>query len=302
MSIGSLDKVINPNLLTKISKVSGQSSASSTSASKELTGQALYDSLRSGAQNFAAGMQLLNGSATFVNLSLDTTEKLLDLVKKLEEISAKANRGNISGAAAKQMRVDFEKLAQEFDKKIESAKRDNTDLLDVEQLRGVLANSGLEAEKISELAKSLKRFAHPADPTLSEDGTLTSEGNPVPLADFQRLLRAAIVDPDDLSDDRSGFFSRIKNDLKDLRIKLEANVTALKDTARLIGENIKLVRSTGLAFLGVSKEMTGLESAEALVSKIREEVSRTARTSLAQAHNLEPIMVAGLAALSEKQD
>lgn len=303
MPVKSLDRVISPALFQKIAKVTGKNSGSgrsSSSVAQEIAGQALYDSLRAGAQNFAAGMQLLGAGATFVNLSLDTSEKLLEIVDKLERIADKANKGNIAGSVGKRMRDEFNSLAEQFDKQIEAAKKDSIDLLDVEQLKAELARAGLESDKISELATSLKRFTHPAESTLNADGELVSDGNPVPLAEFQRALKSAIIDPDDPSDDRSGFFSRIRKDLQDIKLKLEANVSALKDTGKLVGENIKLVRAAGLAFLEVSDEMTGLESAEKIASQIRDKIRSAARPSLAEAHNLEPILVAGLAALGEK--
>jgi hypothetical protein len=306
MAINSLERIINTTLLTKISKTSSSASSSksplSSSSSEPLVGQALYNSLRSGAQNFAAGIQLLSSSATFVNLSLDTTEKLLDMVKQLETITSKANKGNISGSSAKQMRAEFEKIAEGFDKLIEGATKEDTDLFDVDQLQGVLTNAGLDPEKVGELALALKRFTHPAEPTIGADGEVSSNGNPVPLADFQRALRAAIVDPDDPTDDRSGFFGRVKSKIKDIRIQLETNLKALKDTTTLIGDNITLVRAAGFAFLEVSNEMTGRESAEAIAEQLRQKIRATARSQLGQAHNLEPILVAGMASLSETKE
>lgn len=304
MAISSLDRIINTTLLTKISRTStsAPSSPLSSPSSQELSGQALYDSLRGGAQNFAAGMQLLNGSASFVNVSLDTTEKLLEMVVKLETITSKANRGNISSSVAKQMRSDFDSLATEFDEIVEKATEDDQNFFDTEKLQAVLTRSGLDPEKVRELASALKRFTSPGEPTIGADGEVTSDGSPVPLVDFQRALRAAIVDPDDPSDDRSGFFGKVRNKLKDIRIQLETNVKALKDTAELIGDNMQLVRAAGLAFLEVSNEMTGAETAEEIAEQLRQQIRSTARQYLGQAHNLEPIMVAGLAALSESSE
>jgi hypothetical protein len=306
MSINSLERIINTTLLTKISKTSSSASSSksslSSSSNEPLVGQALYNSLRSGAQNFAAGIQLLNSSATFVNLSLDTTERLLDIIKQLETIASKANKGNISGSSAKQMRDEFEKMAKGFDKLIDGATQEDTDLFDVEQLQGVLTSAGLDPEKVSELALALKRFTHPAEATIGEDGEVSSNGNPVPLADFQRALRAAIVDPDDPTDDRSGFFGRVKSKISDIRIQLETNLKALKDTTTLIGDNISLARAAGFAFLDVSNEMTGRESAEAIAEQLRQKIRASARPLLGQAHNLEPVLVAGMAAVSVKKE
>ena len=301
MAISSLERIINTTLLTKISKVSSGTSANSarSSSNNELSGQALYNSLRVGAQNFAASIQLLNGSATFVNLSLDTTEKLLGMVAKLEAIANKANKGNVSGTAAKQLRTDFNSISDDFDEAIEKATKGKQDFFDIDQLNGVLGSAGLDPEKVSELALALKRFTHPAEPTIGSDGGVVSEGNPVPLADFQRALRAAIVDPDDPTDERSGFFGKVKSELKDIRLQLETNIKALKDTTKLIGENITLVRAAGFAFLEVSREMTGSESAEQIAEQLRQRIRSTARPVLGQAHNLEPMMVAGMTALSD---
>lgn len=306
MAINSLERIINTTLLTKISKTSSSSTSSksplASSSSEPLVGQALYNSLRTGAKNFAAGIQLLNSSATFVNLSLDTTEKLLDMVKQLEMIAFKANKGNISSSSAKQMRADFDKMADGFDKLIEGATQDDTDLFDVDQLQSVLTNAGLDPEKVSELALALKRFTHPAEPTIGTDGEVASNGNPVPLADFQRALRAAIIDPDDPTDDRSGFFGKVRSKIQDIRLQLETNLKALKDTTTLIGDNITLARAAGFAFLDVSNEMTGAESAEAITEQLRERIRTSARSVLGQAHNLEPILVAGMSSLTKKEE
>lgn len=302
MSINSLDRIVNPTLLTKISKSLSSSSSSSKSAltassNQALSPQDLYDSLRRGAQNFGASMQLLNSSATFVNLSLDTTEKLLDMVTRLDTIAAKANKGNVSSSAAKQMGDDFNKIADAFDKVIESATKGKTDIFDVNQLQSVLVSAGLDPAKISELSLALKRFTHPGEPTLNTDGAVVSDGNPVPLTEFQRALRVAIVDPDDMSDDRSGYFGKVKEKLKGIRLQLEANVKALKDTTKLIGDNMTLVRAAGFAFLDVSNEMTGSESPEMIADQLRSKIRGSARSVLSQAHNLDPIIVAGLASL-----
>jgi hypothetical protein len=302
MSINSLERIVNPTLLSKISKSLSSSSNSSKSAltassNQELSPQELYDSLRRGAQNFGASMQLLNSSATFVNLSLDTTEKLLDMVTRLETIASKANKGNISSSAAKQMDGDFEKIADAFDKVIESATKGKTDIFDLQQFQSVLVNAGLDPTKISELSLALKRFTHPGEPTLNTDGAVVSDGNPVPLSEFQRALRVAIVDPDESGDDRSGYFGKVREKLKGVRIQLEGNIKALKDTTKLIGDNMTLVRAAGFAFLDVSNEMTGAESPEMISEQVRNKIRGSARSVLSQAHNLDPIIVAGLAAL-----
>lgn len=305
MSITSLDKVINTNFLAKLSKVSGGSQTSSplgqsAASSTSLSPQVLYDSIRAGARNFAAGFQLLNASATFVNISLDTNERLLDIVGDLQSLTKKANKGNISGTQARKMRAEFDELADRFDKLIEDATEGEQDYFDPKELEDVLVRAGLDKQKVTELAVNLRKFVSPAEQNLDSDGNVTNTGNPVPLTEFQKALRTAVVDPDDPSDDRSGFFTKIGKTLQNLQLKLEGNIKSLKDTASLVGENITLTRAAGFAFLDVSNEMTGLESAEELVADIQKRIRQDAATSLPQLKNLENIMIAGLATLLEK--
>lgn len=303
MTITSLDKVINPTFLTKLSRVSGGQERSSplatSSSGAALTPQVLYDSIRAGARNFAAGFQLLNASATFINVSLDTNEKLLDIVGELEDITKKANKGNISGSQARKMRTSFDELADKFDDLIESATEGEQDFFDPRELEDVLLRAGLDKEKVTELAINLRKFTSPAERTIDSEGNVASDGNPVPLLEFQKALRTAIVDPDE-TDDKSGFFSKIGKTLQDLKLKLETNIKSLKNTVSLVGENITLTRAAGFAFLNVSNEMTGLESPEELVADIQKRIRQEAATALPQVKNLENIMIAGLATLMEQ--
>lgn len=303
MTITSLDKVINTTFLTKLSRVSGgqdrTSPLGSSSSGATLTPQVLYDSIRAGARNFAAGFQLLNASATFINVSLDTNEKLLDIVGELENITRKANKGNISGSQARKMRSAFDDLADKFETLIESATEGKQDFFDPRELEDVLLRAGLDKEKVTELAINLRKFASPAERTIDSEGNVSSDGNPVPLLEFQKALRTAIVDPDD-TDDKSGFFSKVGKTLQDLKLKLQTNIKSLKNTASLVGENITLTRAAGFAFLNVSNEMTGLENPEELVADIQKRIRQEAATALPQVKNLENIMIAGLATLMDQ--
>lgn len=301
MSISSLDKVINPSFLTKLSRVSSSSSRPSSSGNQELSGQALYNSLRTGASNFAAGIQLLAASATFVNISLDGNEKMLEMVQKMETMANKANKGNVSASEARQYRNEFLKLYDDVDETIKAATEGDNNFFDTVQMEDALVRAGLDQKKVGELAIALRKFQSPTDTSISSTGEVSTQGNPVPIADIQRALKAAVVDPDDATDDRSGFFSKVRKELQDIRLKLETNVKALKGTTKLIEDNMTLVRAAGFAFLEVSNEMTGTESAEKIAEELRARIRTDAAAVLTQSKNLEPIMVAGLAALSQKE-
>jgi hypothetical protein len=302
MTIASLDRIINTSFLTKLSRVAGGSSSRSSSSNAAPSGQALYNSLRAGASNFAAGMQLLNASASFVNVSLDANEKLLEMIDKMYAVATRANKGNVAASDARRYRGEFDALAKKFDDQVNESTDGEFNFFDPTELEATLVRAGLDKTKVAELAVSLKRFSSPSETTVATDGTVSKDGNPVPLAEFQRALKAAIFNEDDPTDDRSGFFRKVRDELQDIQIKLQSNVKALKDTRQLIGDNMTLVRAAGFAFLDVSNEMTGAESAEQIAEQLRARIRSTASGVLSQLNNLEPIMVAGLAALSEKAE
>jgi hypothetical protein len=247
-------------------------------------------------------MQLLNASASFVNISLDSNEKLLELVSSMETIAEKANKGNVYASTARRYRTEIDDLARKFDEAITEATDGEQDFFDPTELEGSLVQAGLDPKKVSELAVALRKFSSPAETTVGSDGSVSTNGNPVPLAEFQRALRSVVFDDTDPTEDKSGFFSKIKKELQDIRIKLTTNISALKGTAKLIGDNMTLVRAAGFAFLDVSNEMNGSESADQIAEQLRARIRGSAGAVITQAQNLEPIMVAGLAALSTPKE
>lgn len=300
MTVSSLEKIIDTNFLTKLYRASG--SASKGSASKgELKGQALYTSLRAGARNFAAGYQLLNQGVSFLNVSLDTNERLLGVVQSIQEMIDSANRGNLSASTARQDRLKIDQLAKDFDRIVDAARAEKMDPLDTQSMEDTLVKAGLDKEKISDLASMLKKITSPTESSIASDGTVTSDGNPIPLADIQRQLRAAVFDEDEPGDDKSGFFTKIKKKLRDVQIQLETNVKAIKSTIGFVKDNMAVARVAGLAFLDASNDLKGTESAEAVAEALRGKIRSTSGSALGQAHNLESVMVAGLAALGENK-
>jgi hypothetical protein len=164
-----------------------------------------------------------------------------------------------------------------------------------------LVRAGLDNEKISDLASLLKKITSPTESSIASDGTVTSDGNPIPITDIQRQLRAAVLDEDDPSDDKSGFFTKVKMKLRDVQLKLETNIKAIKGTIDFVKDNMAVVRVAGLAFLDASNDLQGNESAEAIAEVLRGRIRSTSGSALGQAHNLESVMVAGLAALGENE-
>jgi hypothetical protein len=300
MTVTSLEKIIDTNFLTKLYRASGSASKGSSSKG-ELQGQALYTSLRVGAKNFAAGYQLLNQGASFLNVSLDTNERLLGVVQSIQQMIDKANRGNLSASTARQDRLKIDELTKDFDRIVDGAREQKMDPLNTQFMEDTLVRAGLDKEKISELANLLKKIASPTESSIAADGTVSSDGNPIPLTDIQRQLRGAVLDEDDPTDDKSGFFTKVKTKLRDVQLKLETNIKAIKGTIDFVKDNMAVARVAGLAFLDASNDLKGNESAEAVAEVLRSRIRSGSGSALGQAHNLASVMVAGLAALGESE-
>jgi hypothetical protein len=234
-------------------------------------------------------------------VSLDTTERLLGVVQSIQEMVDKANRGNLSASTARQDRLKIDELAGDFDEIVNAAREEKLDPLNTQSMEDTLVKAGLDTEKISDLASLLKKIASPTESSISSDGTVSSDGNPIPLADIQRQLRAAVLDEDDPSDDKSGFFTKVKTKLRDVQLKLETNIKSIKATIDFVKDNMAVVRVAGLAFLEASNDLQGNESAEAVAEVVRGKIRSSSGSALGQAYNLESVMVAGLAALSENE-
>ena len=301
MSLTSLDQVINTGFVQKLVKASGQKSTSpaTSSGSSAADGQALYTSLRVGAKSFSMGVQLLNRGISVINVSLDLNQKLLSIVNGIERLVDRANKGNLSASSSKEYRSRLDMLTRSFDAIVKKADASDINPLDVTELERTLVSAGLDKEKIGELAAMLKKIASPGKAITDSNGNVISDGSPLPVEDIRRQLQAAIFDEDEPSDDRSGFFSRARSKLRDVKSLLETNIKAIERTRDFVKVNLDLVRATGLALLDVSNSMTGRESAEELAAQVRSAIRASAPGALSQAGHLNGVLVASLAQSSE---
>ena len=80
-----------------------------------------------------------------------------------------------------------------------------------------------------------------------------------------------------------------------LKKQIKDNKKALDAGVEFIGKNIDLVRAAGLAFLKLSDQVTNEKDAVKVADSLRTEIQQNAPAALAQAENLEPIIVAALA-------
>ncbi|MFO0203619.1 MAG: hypothetical protein ACK528_10880, partial [Alphaproteobacteria bacterium] len=100
MSISSLNQVITENFISGLSGPGSGSKPKSPGAKKD-DGATVDVSLKSGARNFAMGLQAINAGITYVQVSKHTNEQLLGVIDRLDLLLSKAAKGGLGSSSAK---------------------------------------------------------------------------------------------------------------------------------------------------------------------------------------------------------
>lgn len=87
---------------------------------------------------------------------------------------------------------------------------------------------------------------------------------------------------------------RALQDLNKLSEQIDKNLKALDKMTTYIGQSLDFIRATGLAFLDASDRLANESDADKVAQDLRIQIRQNARGSLAQAANLESIVVAAL--------
>jgi len=293
VSVSSLKNVVTGNFISGLSRVATRSSSSITTNNKPT----LDVTLRTGARNFAAGLQALNLTISYVNISRQANERLLQKVTEADLLLAKAAKGGIGSQEADLMRMEFSQLARDFQKIVKNSSVEGRDPLSSDDLSELLIKSGLDPAKNDELRTAFTDFKS-LTRSSAEGEEPTSTGNlKLPANEFSHSVGQASAAND--ASDRDGtavsaVFKGVRDTLKNIRARLEDNLKALEGTAEVIGKNIDLARAAGFALLDLSQTVKGTEEADALALKVREEIRRRAPGALSQSDNLNNLLVAGL--------
>jgi len=305
MTVTSLSKVISESFVTALTKVgsslsSQKTTGSGTSLSKTET-VSLSSGLRSGARDFATGIQLLNAGITTLNIARAANEKLLEVVDKLDSLVDEASRTDITQGKAARLRNSFNSIARDFEKLLKEASKQKIDIFDVDALSSVLKRAGLDTDKVSELETALGNITPLMESRVDSEGNVTSSANLIPKTEFAAAVRRSTYDPDEEGAERpSGGFSETRKKMKALRRVLEGNVKAINDTADVVGRNIGLVRVVGLAMLELSGTIRADATAADVADELQSKIRQGAPLLLAESHNLQGIAVAGLTVSRQK--
>lgn len=297
-----LRSIVNANFVTVIDKLGTSSGGSSGQALvQKLQGGAQTTSLdvalRTGARNFALGVQALNRGIAFVNVSYAAHERLANIADRLGSIAEKAAKGGIGTQEGTRLVQEFRQLARDFQTSTLEAEVEGTDLLDPDDMGAILVSSGLDPETSDALGGIFKKLKSLTETKVDATGNSTKAAALIPTEQFAQSVRQTAGEFDDAAAEAepvSAAFTKIREDLSKVREQIGQNMDALNKTRDLVAENMVLVRAAGRAFLSLSEQITGTEKADDVARKIREQIRRDAPQALEHAGNLESIVVAGL--------
>lgn len=300
MTINSLRALLTPDFINKTAKV-GTSTNAGSEVAKSLSGKGSEDlgtTLRTGARNFASGVQALNVGISYLQVSRDSQKKLLVLADDLATVIKSASEGSQPTSA---LINAFTKISKQFETGIRQAKIEDNSVLDVDELTTQMKNAGLDPARTDELAQVFKKISSLGK--LDSTSVTESSGALPPAAVFRQALSKAHIALEDESGDapaRKEFFQSIQEGLSELRGKISQNIQALDEGVEFVAKNLNLVRTSGLAFLDASNQITGTEEADAVALNLQQAIRAKAKGDVVEAKYLTNILEAGVALLQEK--
>lgn len=284
---------------------SSQSSASSITQAFQggASQNGIQEGLRLGARTFAGAVQSLNSVITVVSVSQAALDNLDKLTDKMIALAEESSLGTTSSGKRSDLNIRYHDLANDFEEIVENAKIGDTEVLTVEGLSELFTRFGLDRESSESIAAVFEEIVTPREDDTLASGEIKGErpvNIPASAFDVPRPVSRVTVEFDNLFDQATNISTRpnafrVLNDLKALKEQITDNRAALENAQTVIGQNLDLVRAAGFAFLELSDQISSETSADDVASLLRDRIRKDAPAALAQAENLESIVVAALA-------
>ena len=284
---------------------SGSSGSSSGISLTSASTTSITDTLRVGAQTFASSIQSLNSSIGFLQTARDNLEKLEKIAEKTIAIAERAASASTGNAARSALYAEFRQLANQYERITSDAKIGDYEVLSREDLTDALTLVGLDADTSDSIAAIFKKFyLSEDDDSLASENIKGSRPVRVPQSSVPPNVPIHSRDYGSIfSDDRQlrsrpdGYY--LLTDSREFQTQIEKNIKAIDYALEVVGKNIELVRGTGFAFLDAASEIKSSDEAEEVVALLQQKIRKNAPAALAQAENLNAIVVATLTLMSE---
>lgn len=304
MSGITLARAITSELVLNFQGLASQGSKKPLGLSAAGASADISSGLRTGAQTLASAVQVLNATISFVNVADADLEKLGKITDKMLSIVEEAAGGGIGYQRRLEIDNEYRRLGQEFRDIVDLAEYEGDNYLTLDGLGAIFARSGLSQEESDSIQGVLSEFVVGTDGSLASVETKGARPPRVSQSAYAAEGRQSYSEFEDIFDPERSLLDRVDasvlaEDLRALKSQITDNREVLTEARKVVGLNLDLVSSTGLAMLEVAEKITSADDADKVAHEIRTLVRKDARAALAQAENLEPIIVATLAFASE---
>ncbi|NDC39279.1 MAG: hypothetical protein EBZ48_14740, partial [Proteobacteria bacterium] len=250
---------------------------------------------------FVYAVRGLSSLGSYINVARATLQGLGGIVDEMSNLVEQAKKSSTSSSTRGDLELRYQKLVAQFKETIASARANNEDLLTTDGLDSLFKTFGLDKDQSDSIADVFSLFETPdndislaseevkgARPILIPEGAFTT-----PKSVSRRSTNfEELFDSDRHIDNRPEAY-RVAVDLAALKEQIAKNVQALDSAADVIIANLKLAQGAGYAFLDAYNTGT-YESAEKAAEAVRQNIRKNVPGALAQADNLQPMIVAAL--------
>jgi flagellin-like hook-associated protein FlgL len=300
MSVAGIESVITPKFLSALARSAGGSARSRSGQSEK---DQVSTALQTGLRTYVAAVQGLNTAASFVNLAQSDLGRLAKIVDEMKGLATAASKAGTGSQARSEADNRIQRLGKEFEKFVATSQFQGQNYLSKDGLSGLLTNFGLDAANSKTISEAFKAFEVPErDSKLASEFVEGDKSVVVPEEAFSNPVSVSrsSKDPGELFDSERRIRNRpdayrFLSDLVGLEKQIDNNIEALDGLRRVVGENLKLVRGTGLAFLAQSEsQLDNPKDAAEVARELRIKIRQNVGAAVSQADNLEAITVASL--------
>jgi flagellin-like hook-associated protein FlgL len=299
----SLRAVLDDTLIKKFQGLASGSKSSGQAIVASLKGKSsevnIATGLRVGARTFGTAVQGLNTAITFLNTSKASLGELSKVTDEMINLADTASKSTTSSQERYEADLDFQRLGDKFQRIVKNSKLGDREILTVDGLSEFLKVVGLDEDSSQSIKAVFDKFKVPVgDDSLASEEAQGPRPAQIPRQAYSATA-AFTADYENIFDEEATLRTRpnaykLLGDLNALKDQIDGNVKALDNGIEVIGKNIDLVRATGLAFLDMSDQINSADTADQVASQLRQKINADVPGALAQAENLESIIVAAL--------
>jgi flagellin-like hook-associated protein FlgL len=169
MAVTNLSSVVNSKFILRFAGLAGSGSSRNPLSGSSTT--SISSGLRFGAQAFGQAVQGLNAGISFLNVTRGALEELTEITDKLITLTEKATKISTSSDARKNLQLDFDRIARDFEELVDSGKFGNRKVLSLTDMSEIFTTIGLDKKSSDSIAEIFKQFSAPD----SDEDSLASQ-------------------------------------------------------------------------------------------------------------------------------